>query len=306
MCARVHPGAHTPREGTAFSPPPPTPPSVTLSLPVGSRLLVLGDNGSGKSTLLRILAGRHLVRDRTDGSSAPTVTVLGRDAFHDSSLNAERAYLSCDWGKKSVAFTGQTLLSADVAVRELMKEVQAKYIDRRDELANLLGVDLDWRMCALSDGQRRRVQIMLQLCTPSRLVLLDEITTDLDTLTRQDFLAHMKASSKAGVTTAYATHIFDGLDNWATHVAYLEGRRLLRWGRVEDFPELQSALAAGSAAPLLRTVEGWLREGRARKVAAGLSTLEKADGAVDELRGERGNGYLAGRGLRMTMGMDYN
>lgn len=70
---------------------------------------------------------------------------------------------------------------------------------RRDFLANLLGVDLDWRMHQLSDGQRRRVQvraradatetraarhdtlcppqIMLQMLRPAEVVLLDEITT---------------------------------------------------------------------------------------------------------------------------------
>ena len=59
----------------------------------------------------------------------------------------------------------------------MMAEAQAEFRPRRDELAELLGVDLDWRMHQLSDGQRRRVQIMLQLLRPSQVLLLDEITT---------------------------------------------------------------------------------------------------------------------------------
>jgi CCR4-NOT complex subunit CAF16 len=59
----------------------------------------------------------------------------------------------------------------------MMKDMQATYGERRDMLAELLGVDLDWRMHQLSDGQRRRVQIMLQLLRPSQVLLLDEITT---------------------------------------------------------------------------------------------------------------------------------
>ena len=105
-----------------------------------------------------------------------------------------------------------------------MAEAQAEFQPRRDELAALLGVDLDWRMHQLSDGQRRRVQIMLQMLRPSQVLLLDEITTDLDLITRQDFLAYMcKISKEDGVTVVYATHIFDGLDDWATHIGYVAG-----------------------------------------------------------------------------------
>lgn len=39
---------------------------------------------------------------------------------------------------------------------------------------------------------------------------------DLDLITRQDFLSYMRHESEVnGVTIIYATHIFDGLDDWA-------------------------------------------------------------------------------------------
>ena len=47
---------------------------VSLSLPSGSRTLLVGDNGAGKSTLLKILSGSHL----TPGN---TITVLGKDSY---------------------------------------------------------------------------------------------------------------------------------------------------------------------------------------------------------------------------------
>ncbi|RYG51019.1 ATP-binding cassette domain-containing protein [archaeon] len=104
--------------------------------------------------------------------------VLGRNAFYDTSLNNHRAYLAGDWGRRTVAFTGHgCALQADIAVREMMADAQASFAARRDMLVSLLGIDLDWRMHHLSDGQRRRVQIMLQLLRPSSVLLLDEITT---------------------------------------------------------------------------------------------------------------------------------
>ena len=194
---------------------------VSFSLPRGARMLLVGDNGAGKSSLLRVLAGRHIFKN-------DAVLVDGKHAFYNTSLNAERAYLSGDWGRRTVAFTGHgCALQADIGVSEMMREVQVAYAARRDMLVRLLGIDLTWRMHQLSDGQRRRVQIMLQLLRPSSLLLLDEITTDLDLITRQDFLAYIKSESETnGLTVVYATHIFDGLDDWATHIGYVADRTM--------------------------------------------------------------------------------
>ena len=255
-------------------------------------MLLVGDNGAGKSTLLRILAGRHIHRE-------DCVKVLGKHAFYDTSLNNSRAFRAGDWGKRTVAFTGHgCALQSDIAVREMMAEVQGKYKERRDFLVDLLGVDLDWRMHQVSDGQRRRVQIMLQMLRPSEVLLLDEITTDLDLITRQDFLNYMKdESEKHGTTIVYATHIFDGLDDWATHLGYVADKTLTKFGRADSFPELTERRAASTVAPLLRTIEAWMRADRESRRAQGLKITETAEQeAIEgELRGAGGNGYLSGR-----------
>ena len=113
-----------------------------------------------RSTILRILSGRHLVKP--DGA----VLVLGRSAFHDTRLNFERSYLDTDWGMRTVAFAGYGCpLQADIPVFGMMQKLQEEYPKRRDELLELLGVDLKWRMHQVSDGQRRRVQVgLLCLC----------------------------------------------------------------------------------------------------------------------------------------------
>lgn len=116
--------------------------------------LILNEFGLFRSTILRILSGRHLVKP--DGA----VLVLGRSAFHDTRLNFERSYLDTDWGMRTVAFAGYGCpLQADIPVFGMMQKLQEEYPKRRDELLELLGVDLKWRMHQVSDGQRRRVQV---------------------------------------------------------------------------------------------------------------------------------------------------
>src|SRR5262249_14506986 len=121
---------------------------LDLAVPRGARCLLLGANGAGKTTLLNLLAGRHLIDD------AP-VRVLGRAAFSYTRLVEQVALLG-----------GPFPLDVDLGVDELLAArppATAALAARRDRLLTILGVDLRWRMSRVSDGQRRRVQILLSL-----------------------------------------------------------------------------------------------------------------------------------------------
>ena len=186
--------------------------------------------------------------------------VLGLNAFHDTRLNFHRAYLDCDWGMRSVAFVGGAVpLMADIPVRKMM---QNSYPDRRDELLEMLGIDLDWRMHQLSDGQRRRVQLFLGLVRPFKILLLDEVTTSLDVCVRQDLLRWLvRESDERGATIVYATHIFDGLDDWATHLYYLNDSGQCGWqGKMNDLEVYQKLKAENHPCKMLAIAEHWLRQ----------------------------------------------
>jgi CCR4-NOT complex subunit CAF16 len=138
------------------------------------------------------LAGRHLTKP--DGA----VMVLGRDSFHDTRLNFERAFLDTDWGMRTVAFAAYGCpLQADIPVHGMMRKLQQDYPERREELINLLGIDSNWRMHQVSDGQRRRVQIFIGLLHPFKILLLDDAIDALDVVMRQDLLRWLKKESEA-------------------------------------------------------------------------------------------------------------
>ena len=65
-----------------------------------------------------------------------------------------------------------------------------------------------------------------------QVLLLDEVTVDMDVVGRLDLLAFFEEECAArGATILYATHIFDGLARWATHLALVEDGRLVRGAR---------------------------------------------------------------------------
>lgn len=218
---------------------------VTLDLPPGSRTLLIGANGAGKTTLLRLLAGKRL-------GPSNAIHVCGVDPFKDSLEGV--TYLGLEWVLNAIVRT-------DIGVAELLRSVGGDaYPERRDELVGVLDIDLSWRMHAVSDGERRRVQLAMGLIRPWTVLLLDEITVDLDVLSRAEFLGWLKTETETReCTIVYATHILDNLAGWPTHLVHMHLGTVKQWGPAEKFFEGMAPTGDGNS-QLGQLVLGWLRE----------------------------------------------
>ncbi|KAK4482345.1 hypothetical protein RD792_009498 [Penstemon davidsonii] len=220
-----------------------------LKISPRSRCLLVGANGSGKTTLLRILAGKHMVGGRD------AVRVLNFSAFHDTNLvcSGDLAYLGESWSK-TVGSAGELPLQGDFSAEHMIFGVEGVDPVRREQLIELLDIDLHWRMHKVSDGQRRRVQICMGLLHPYKVLLLDEVTVDLDVVARMDLLEFFKQEcEQRGATIVYATHIFDGLETWATDLVYVQDGLLKKSQKLSELKELKDNIN------LLSVVESWLR-----------------------------------------------
>jgi CCR4-NOT complex subunit CAF16 len=194
---------------------------LSFNLPYFSCCLLLGANGVGKTSLLRLLAGKHMIKQGK-------VAVLGEDPFsgrlthHDLMLVGERFPLDLD-----------------IPVSDLIENnfMRAKSPGLVRELIGILGVDLKWRMHRVSNGQRRRVDLLLSLMGLPQLVLLDEVSSDLDVVCRQNLLKWLKTQSRSKVMTIlFATHILDGMHTWATHLLFLSPQKLRWFGKLSALP----------------------------------------------------------------------
>ena len=219
---------------------------ISLSLPAGSRTLLIGANGAGKTSLLRLLSGARM-------SPAGTVVVAGVDPFAAGLEGV--TYLGLEWVLNPI-------VRRDMDVPTLLRSVGGDaYPARRDELVRVLDVDLAWRMHAVSDGERRRVQLAMGLLRPWRVLLLDEVTVDLDLLSRSDFLAFLRRETETRVCTiVYATHILDNLANWPTHLVHMSRGCVKEWGPLEDMLALVPAPAMAGRSHLSDLVMCWLRK----------------------------------------------
>ena len=105
------------------------------------------------------------------------------------------------------------VVRGDIVVSTFLDSVGGyRHKERRDKLLDLLDIDLDWHMHAISDGERRRVQLCMGLMAPWDVLLLDEVrslpfgfpeliphhhqvTVDLDVLVRDELLTFLRNDS---------------------------------------------------------------------------------------------------------------
>lgn len=191
--------------------------NITIELPWNTRTLLVGSNGAGKSTLLKLLAGKTL-------STMGTISIGGHDPFRGGSDASNiTTYLGTEWASNPI-------VRRDIPVTVLIDSIGGNvFKERRDELIKLLDIDLNWRMHQVSDGERRRVQLAMGLLKPWKVLLLDEVTVDLDVLVRSRLLSFLKRETETRqCSVIYATHIFDGLGKWPTNVIHIQSGKILK------------------------------------------------------------------------------
>jgi CCR4-NOT complex subunit CAF16 len=250
---------------------------VNFKVPLGARVVLVGLNGAGKSTLLSILSGSRMAPDGA-------VTVLGEDAFRGQAAKRKLVYICSEW---TAAVAGMSSMGAQdlmaSAVERVCEEEREETAARGQRLAELLGVDSQWQVYALSEGQRRRLHLVIKLMPLWDIALLDEATTDLDIVARRNLLLFLRHDSAARhATVVYCTHIFDGLEGWASHIALIQGKRVARLENCLSIPALSDSRSASAALPskhpepassLYQVVSAWLNQGSGHKHTPELTGL---------------------------------
>jgi len=146
---------------------------VSLNIPRGTVVGLIGENGAGKSTLISAALG--LVK-----RDAGAVSVLGKETLDAKTL-----------GQVGVVFDGNNF--PDVLSPAKLGRVLSRIYPSWDEpgyaaLLERLGVPPDQKLSEMSKGTRTKLSIVTALSHGSRLLVLDEPTSGLDPVVRDDIL----------------------------------------------------------------------------------------------------------------------
>ena len=182
---------------------------VSLDVPQGEALGLIGDNGAGKSTLINILSGLHTPDEgeiRIDGK-----TVQIRNPKEAMALGIETIYQYNSMVPiMSIArnlFIGREPLKFSFAGLGWLDQKKM----RDESVKAIADVDLHLRspdalVGELSGGQRQGVAIARAMFFKSKVMILDEPTNHLSVKETAKVIGFVKGLKAQGVTTIFISH----------------------------------------------------------------------------------------------------
>lgn len=196
---------------------------VSFLLAVGEFVAVMGPSGSGKSTLLTIAGG-------LEQPSAGNVLVDGVDL---GSLSASKL-AEIRLRRVGYVFQEFNLLPALTAVEnvsmplELAGEKRGQALERAADQLDAVGLSkrLHHFPDDLSGGEQQRVAIARALATGGRLILADEPTGALDSVTGDNVMRALRQTCDRGASAVVVTHNAQ-LAAWADRVIFLRDGRIV-------------------------------------------------------------------------------
>jgi ABC-2 type transport system ATP-binding protein len=182
---------------------------VSLTVPRGSILALLGNNGAGKTSLLQVCEGFR-------GPDAGSARVLGLDpvADHDD-LMPRLGIMLQSGGVYPWATAGDIL--------RLFASFAAHPLDT-DMLLDRLGLRKFAKTTfrRLSGGEQQRLSLAVALVGRPELVFLDEPTAGMDVGARQTTWELVESLRADGVSVLLTTHLLDEAESLADHVVIMD------------------------------------------------------------------------------------
>nr|WP_055502261.1 ABC transporter ATP-binding protein [Nonomuraea pusilla] len=194
---------------------------VSLDVPAGSAVLVVGRSGSGKTTLGHLLAGLHLPAE-------------GAVLVDGSEVRGPRPGRVCVAPQEPFLFQGSVAdnlryADPDAPADALVRACEIAGIHERiAALPDGYDTFVGERGALLSGGERQRVALARALLSDARVLVLDEATSALDPLTEREVVRAVLAARR-GRTTVVVSHRFAALDCFDLVVA-LDGGRVAEQG----------------------------------------------------------------------------
>ncbi len=205
--------------------------NVTMTIPDGAFVVLLGPTGAGKTTTLRLIAGLEKP-DQGDilinGQSVLALNPAQRDVTMVFQQYSLYPHLSV---RDNMAFP----------LRSPLLKTPQKEIDRKiKDVAEVLHIEhkLDNKATELSGGEMQRVAIGRALVRDPNIYLMDEPLSSLDAKLRSELRIELKRIHKnLGATLLYVTHDQIEAMSMATHIGVLQNGKLVQIGSPREIYE---------------------------------------------------------------------
>ena len=195
--------------------------NISLTLPRGKIIGLLGPNGSGKTTLIKMLNG---LLTPTQG----TILINGRPVGIET--KAHVAYLP-----------DRTYLAGNQKIVNILEYFCDFYADFSRERAigmlQGLGIDPAAKMNTLSKGTKEKVQLILVMSRQADLYILDEPIAGVDPAARDYILRTILNNYDSNATVLISTHLIGDVEQVLDEVIFMRYGHLVLYTSVDNIRE---------------------------------------------------------------------
>ena len=192
---------------------------ISLTVPVGQIVALLGANGAGKTTLIDMLLG---MTAPTKGTSE-LFGMPARDAMRRSLIGVvhQTGALPMDYTVKEAVGLFARTHPHHLPVDQILSETKLENLAPR-------------AIHKLSGGECQRVRLALALLPDPYLLVLDEPTAGMDATARREFWEVMRAQAAEGRTILFATHYLAEAQDFAQRTIILKAGRVVADAPTEE------------------------------------------------------------------------
>lgn len=180
--------------------------NITLTVPRGKIIGLLGKNGTGKTTLIKLING---LLTPTEGE----IIFEGEKIWPQSKLNI--AYLP-----------ERTYLDKSMTINETLKFFKEFYsnfdIDKAKDLLKKLDLDENQKIIKMSKGMQEKVQLVLVMSRKADLYILDEPLGGTDPATRDYILDTILTNFNEGASIIISTHLISDIERILDEVIFID------------------------------------------------------------------------------------
>lgn len=195
--------------------------NISLSLPAGKVIGLLGPNGSGKTTLIKVLAnllmqyqGEILINGMKPGIGTKQIV----------SYLPDRNYLPDKWSAKdSILYFKDFYGDFDEA--------------KANRLMNELYIDTAKRFKTLSKGTKEKVQLALVLSRNAKLYLLDEPIAGVDPAARDYIFRMILENYNKEASVILSTHLISEVEHILDYVVFIQSGNIALAGDAKQIVE---------------------------------------------------------------------
>ncbi len=219
---------------------------ISLRIPEGAVVGLVGRNGAGKTSLLRCLVG---LEAPSEGSSS----LLGDDSCALKADTLEQL----GYGPQAPELLGW--LDGHAHLRKFATGYRRYDVERAHRIARQLDLPMHTAAARLSLGDQQKLSLLLALAHDPDLLILDEPVASLDPLARREFMRALfnERSVERARTVLLSSHLLSDLSRVVTHVVFLREGRVQLFGAWDELSEHLRAWPCPAQPALLPGLVHW-------------------------------------------------